>query len=65
VQAAKDPNYENGPINTDELIGSMVTISVDKQLNQDGTESKYLMVTGIEKADVSVMDDFSPNFDEA
>lgn len=47
IRAAKYPSYESGAIDTNDLLGCFVMAKLEKQYNQDGTESKYLSVTEI------------------
>jgi hypothetical protein len=58
VKAAKYPAYEGGPINTDELIGSLVTLTVDRNYNQDGSESHFPRVIEIATASHDDFDAF-------
>lgn len=58
VRAAKFPSYENGPINTDDLLGSIVTLHCEKGLNQDGTESPYLKVMEVHRGEEDSFDAF-------
>lgn len=44
VRAAKYPDYEGGPINTDDLLGSFITITIDQGVNPDGSPSQYMRV---------------------
>lgn len=66
IQCAKDPNYQGGDIDTDELINSHVTITVDKGIKPDGSESPYMVVTAIAPSEhVPAGDDFDSNFGPA
>lgn len=49
IQAAFDPKYESGPIDTDILINCEVMITVEKNFNPDGSESPYLRISKFEK----------------
>lgn len=48
VKCAGFPHYEGGPINTDELLGNIVTVKIDRLMNADGTPGKYTQVVGVE-----------------
>lgn len=50
VQAAYDPSYEGGEIDTDLLLNCEILITIDRGLNQDGTESKYMQVLSVARA---------------
>lgn len=65
IQCAKDPNYQSGDIDTDELIGCHVTIKVDKGIKPDGTDSQYMEVLEVTPAEDLGGDDFDSNFGPA
>ena len=50
VRAAYDPNYDSGPIDTDLLINCALQVEIERGLNQDGTESKYMKVIEVAPA---------------
>ncbi len=41
VRCAFDETYTGGPIDTELLVGCLLTIEVDKAFNEDGTESAF------------------------
>jgi len=47
VQSAGWKHYQDGPINTDELMGRILTIQVDRLMNPDGTPGKYLQIIDV------------------
>jgi hypothetical protein len=47
VRAARNAEYQTGPVNTDDLIGCVVEVQVEFGINRDGTQSKYLNVVGV------------------
>ena len=44
VRAAFDAKYESGPIDTDHLVGFPFQGRLERELNPDGTEGKYMKV---------------------
>lgn len=62
VQSSINPKYESGPINTDDLLNQRVLVKVEKQLDANGSEGKFLTVTEVSKCPETFIP--GPNFGE-
>jgi hypothetical protein len=58
IQAAYQPAYESGPFNTEDLIGRLITVTLEKNLDQSGKDTGYLRVTEIAPANEDSFDSF-------
>lgn len=59
VHATVSPGYDGGPINTDMMVGKSLQVKLEKGLNRDGSESKYMRVMEVKALEDS-FDSFEP-----
>lgn len=57
IHCAGDSSYEEGSYDTDNLNGVYLSVTVDKNIKPDGTESPFPKVTRVDACDQSVVAD--------